>query len=189
MTRNMKLKKIPPIQPKVLHRRRRGTKKKNRRGDLKTKVKPKASLISNKRNTAYYEIKIKENTTYCYYQNSRPTGEEGATRLSQKATRGTPHPYRPPTPRRRRGRPSLRGEGQQRKVKEARHTYAHMHDMQRTCHEHDACERTAQVTQVHGSTHTHTRIPVNGSFTKLNHIISKAIRKLEKNKANSTKVE
>ena len=38
---------------------------------------------------------------------------------------------------------------------------------------------SAQVTQVHSSTHTHTRIPVNNSFTKLNHIIPKAIRKLE----------
>ena len=137
------------------HRRRRGTKKKNRQGDLKTKVKPKASLIPNKRNTVCYKDKEKgKHNKYYYNQNSRPTGEEeGATRFSQKAKRGTP-PYRPPTLRHRRGRPSLRGEGQQQKVKEARHTYTHMHYMQHTCHEHDACERTGH-TSAQQYTYTH----------------------------------
>ena len=49
------------MQPEVPHRRRRGTnknaKKKNRQGDPKIQLKPKASLTSNKRNTVYYKEK------------------------------------------------------------------------------------------------------------------------------------
>ena len=79
------------MQPEVPHRSRRGTnqnsKKKNRQGDPKIRLKPKASLTSNKRNTVYKE----KHNKYNYYQNRRPTGEEGAPRVSQKAARGTPH--------------------------------------------------------------------------------------------------
>ena len=61
-----------------------------------------------------------------------------------------------------------------------------MHDTQHTCHEHDACERTGHAS---AQQYTHTRIPVNNSSTKLNHILLKAIRKPEKNRTNSTNVE
>ena len=148
------------MQPGVPHRRRRGTKektkKKNRQGvpNPKTKSKPKLiikpSLVSNKRITVYYK---ERHNKYINYKNRRPTEEERAPIILQKAARGTP-PCRPPTPRHRRGRPSLRGEGQQQKVKQARSTCTHTHDMQHTCHGHDACERTCR-TNTHQYIYTH----------------------------------
>ena len=49
------------MQPEVPHRRRRGanrnSKKKNRQGDPKIHLKPKASLTSNQRHTVYYKSK------------------------------------------------------------------------------------------------------------------------------------
>ena len=68
-------------------RRRRGAKKKNRQGDPKIKVKPKTSLISNKK----YRILQRKHDIYYYYQNRRPTGEEGAPRVSQKLIGAPPH--------------------------------------------------------------------------------------------------
>ena len=84
----------------------------------------------------------------------------------------------------RRGRPSLRGEGTQQKGKQVCST--HMRDIEHTCHERDACERTC-----HANTRHYIYIhPDTGKqfICQTNHPINKTTRTRTMNKLNLRKV-